>query len=398
MPNLAKHLDALQPSATLAINSQARKLRSSGKKIWNFSVGEPDYPCPQEIIEAALTSIGQDPIRYGSAGGGLALREAIQHKLKKENNLSYDMDQIVCGTGAKQVLYHLMHSLFDPGDELLIHTPCWTSYKEQLTSARGKLITMPFVSEKPFDPEYIEQFVTTNTKALLLCSPNNPAGYVIAHQQLEILADYLKEKDWWIISDEIYEYYSFSGKHRSIIDYAPELADRYIHINGVSKSFAMTGWRMGYLAGPKHVAKRVKTLISHSSTCLPIFVEKAAEVAIKAGSTLMKGYQQTLRTRKALATELASTMDHIHYIDPQGAFYLFMNIKELLTRCHPSKGYQPTDSLKLCSHLLEHFHVSTVAGEAFLCPGYLRLSYAADKNDLKEGMSRMAECFHNLLK
>ncbi|MCY4381482.1 MAG: pyridoxal phosphate-dependent aminotransferase [Proteobacteria bacterium] len=393
MPSLSQHISALKPSATLELNAAARKIKSQGVKVWNFSVGEPDYPPPQGVVQEAIKSLQNDPVRYGSAGGGLELRQSVQQKLTRENKFTVELDQIVCGVGAKQVLYHLMHALLNPGDEVLAHVPCWTSYSQQIASAQGQLVpipTFPQQGQNPYDPEYIDSFVTPKVKAIIICSPNNPTGGVLKPSEMMQLAAYLKSKDFWLISDEIYEYFNYSAPHQSVIDYAPELKNRFCHINGVSKSFAMTGWRVGYMAGPQPVAKLVKTLISHSSTCLPLFVEKAATWAINQGKGVMAKDIESLKDKRNLALRKLADIPGVKCLEPEGAFYLFLDIREYLVS---SSCYDDNNSLALSLDLLHQHHITVLAGEAFGSPGFLRVSYACAPEDLETGLSRLRQFF-----
>lgn len=396
MPSLAHHIRALQPSATLAINTMARQLRSQGHKICNFSVGEPDYPPPHGAIWATVNSLYTDPIRYGMAGGSLELRSAIKDKLHKENGYDVSVDQIVCGAGAKHILHHLMCALINPGDEIALHRPYWTSYRQQIASAQGITVDIPYHRDDqgcPYDPDYLDQYFTSRTKGFILCSPNNPTGHMLSRQQLTKLASYLRHKDVWIISDEIYEYITFDQPHQSLYNVCPALADRYIHVNGISKSFAMTGWRMGYLAGPEPVARLVKTLISHSTTSLPIFVEKAATWAISRGGELMRESIIQLKSKRDTAIQLLRELDDITWIEPQGAFYLFIDLRKRLqtSGCYfkTSAGTSEYDTLQLSLDLLHHHHVTVVAGEAFGCPGFIRISYATAMADLTSGLGKL---------
>ena len=410
MPSLSHHISALQPSATLAINSMARQLRAQGHKIWNFSVGEPDYPPPHGAIWATANSLYTDPIRYGAAGGSVELRTTIQQKLKVENQLEVSLEQIVCGVGAKQVLHHLCHALIDPGDEVALHRPYWTSYRQQIASAQGITVDIPFHRADggcPYEPDYLDTFIGTKTKALLLCSPNNPTGYMLQPQQLIKLAQYLRDKDIWIISDEIYEYITFDEPHRSLYNVCAELKDRYIHVNGISKSFAMTGWRMGYLAAPQPVAQLVKTLISHSSTSLPIFVEKAAAWVIKRGASLMATEIKELKHKRDRAITLFKQLESVSWVEPKGAFYLFVDLRGHLKNCgrylshskphdHSVAHHHSYDTLQLSMDLLNIHHITVVAGEAFGCPGFIRISYATSLEDLNTGLSQLIKFLQEL--
>lgn len=396
MPSLSHHISALKPSATLEINSAAQNLRDQGHKIWNFSVGEPDYPPPVCAYWQTVQSMCSDPIRYGKAGGGVKLREAIQGKLTRENNLTVQLDEIVCGVGAKQILHHLMHAILNEGDEVLIHKPYWTSYSQQIASAKAVTVAIPYHRDdggSPFDPDYLERYIGPRTKAFLLCSPNNPAGYMVHGHELKRLAEYLNTKDIWIISDEIYEYITFDHPHQSVYNHCPQLKDRYIHINGISKSFAMTGWRMGYMAAPQAITQLVKTLISHSSTSLPIFVERAACSVIEQGADLMSTEIAQLKDKMKLSVELLSQVNHISWIHPQGAFYLFVDLRQLLKL---SDTYHHNNTLALSMDLLKGHHITVVAGEAFGCPGFIRISFATSNHDLKGGLSKLVDFLNSL--
>ena len=409
MPSLSHHISALQPSATLAINSMARQLRAQGHKIWNFSVGEPDYPPPHGVIWATAHSLYTDSIRYGTAGGGIALRTTIQHKLKVENQFEVDLDQIVCGVGAKQVLHHLFHVLIDPGDEVALHRPYWTSYRQQIASAHGVTVEIPYHRDDggcPYDPDYLDTFIGAKTKIFLLCSPNNPTGHMLQQQSLTKLAQYLSGKDIWVISDEIYEYITFDEPHRSLYNVCADLKDRYIHVNGISKSFAMTGWRMGYVAAPQPVAQLVKTLISHSSTSLPIFVEKAAAWAIERGASLMATEIKELKSKRDRAITMFKQLESVSWIEPKGAFYLFVDLRQHLqisgrylthAGSRDNTAHQHSyDTLQLSMDLLNTHHITVVAGEAFGCPGFIRISYATSLEDLDTGLSQLINFLQEL--
>ena len=392
MPKISNQLQKITPSATLALNALSTKLRAQNHKVYNFSVGEPDYPSNPGTIISGIQSMCVDEIRYGSAGGSLQLKSAIQKKFKKENNLDFEPEEIVCGVGAKQVLFHLMQVLLNPGDEVLLHKPAWTSYTQQITSAYAKCVLIPYfctedhhkLTESAFSPEYIDSYSTDRTKAILLCSPNNPCGYALSIKQLKVLADYLLTKDWWIICDEIYEYFNFDNKHVSLLELCPKLKDKMIIVNGVSKSFAMTGWRMGYLAGEKNAIAGVKKLISHSSTSIPIFVEKAAMWTIDQGKDLMTDQIKNMKQKRDLAESIIKKINNLDYLKPQGAFYIYLDVRKILKL---STKYKDLDSLQLCYDLLLKHKVSTVAGEGFSTPGYLRISYATSFEDIQNGLA-----------
>lgn len=389
MPSLSNRIRQLAPSPTVALNAKAKQLKAEGHDVLNFAVGEPDYSCPEETIELAIAALKEGQVKYGPAGGGLPFRKAIAEKLKRENDLDFTADQVVCGIGAKEILFHIFLATLNEGDEVLINTPCWVSYKEQIKAAGAVPVFIPLHNSQNgsvIDPKRIEEFATEKTKAFILCTPNNPAGYALNHQQLAELGNYLSKKDWWVISDEIYEYMSFDTPHESILSVCPDLKARYIHVNGLAKGYAMTGWRVGYMAGPFEVAKLVKSLQSHSSTCIPPFIEKAAEWAIAQGPSVMEHKIESLSKRRDLVIAELDKVKDIAYIKPQGAFYIFVDIRKALS-CAP--GYDETDSLKFAEVLLENEYVAVVPGEAFQCPGYLRFSYASSEESIKDGVARL---------
>jgi aspartate aminotransferase len=380
----------ISPSPTVALNARAKELKQAGADVLNFSVGEPDFPTPKSIVDIAVKALQDGKTKYGPAGGGVPFRQAICDKLSRENRLNYKIDQIVCGTGAKELLFHIFLSMLNEGDEVILTAPCWVSYGDQIIAAGAVpvIIPIPENTKGPLiDPKTIEKFVTTRTVAFVLCSPNNPVGNSLTKQELLELGSYLEtKKNWWIVSDEIYEYFSFEHPQYSIVELCPKLYDRTVVVNGMSKSYAMTGWRVGYCAGPTELMKLVRGLQSHSSTCLPPFVEEAATFAIKQGSTLMAKEVAIMRVRRDVAVECIRTVPDVSYIHPQGAFYLFIDIRKALAK---SSKFKATDSLSFSNYLLEEHHMAVVPGEAFAAPGFLRISYAINEDVIKSGIERL---------
>lgn len=396
MPTVSERISQLKPSPTVALNTKAKQLKAEGKDVLNFSVGEPDYSCPPETIEIAIEALKNGQVKYGPAGGSPSFRTAISEKLKRENGIEFSPDQIVCGIGAKEILFHIFLATLNEGDEVILNAPCWVSYEEQIKAAGATPVFIPLESYSDgaiIKPDDIEKYATDKTKAFILCSPNNPAGYALDESELSALGNYLKTKDWWVISDEIYEYMSFDHNHTSLLKICPELKDRYIHVNGVAKGYAMTGWRVGYTAAPMAVAKLVKSLQSHSSTCLPPFIETAAEWAMKQGPQIMKEKVDSLAARRDLALRELDKVDGVSYIKPQGAFYIFVDIREALEK---STKFEKTESLKFAEYLLETQYVAVVPGEAFQAPGYLRFSYAASENWIIDGISRLSKALSTI--
>lgn len=381
---LSKRISSLAPSPTLALNSKAVALAKAGRKIYNFAVGEPDFPTPETVVAVAIDSLQKGRTRYGPAGGSINLREAIRSKLKRDNNLDFETDEIVCGIGAKEILFHLFLTLLNDGDEVLLPAPYWVSYTDQIRAAGGIPVVVPAPAElsNPVAPKInhdaLEKLVTANTKAIVINTPNNPAGYVLTPSDLQNLADFALRHDLWLISDEIYEYMAFEQPHQSLLSLRPDLRDRFILVNGLSKGFAMTGWRVGYAAGPQPVIRLVRNLESHSSTCIPTFIDDAATFALSKGRALMAPMIASLNERRLSSMQLLDGMDYIH---PQGAFYLFIDVRK---QCTVDRS-----SMDLSTRLLDEEGVAVVPGEAFGMPGFLRISYVLPESDLRDGLARI---------
>lgn len=391
---ISKRISKLSPSPTVALNAKANQLKQDGVDVLNFGVGEPDFSTPSAIVRKAIECLEQGKTRYGPAGGSPALRKAVSDKLKRENDLDFAPDQIVCGIGAKEILFHTFLALLNDDDEVILPCPYWVSYSEQVKAAGAKPVLVPFSakSNRILDLEAIEANSTAKTKIISLNSPNNPAGYVLDRNELEDLGNYLKAKNWWIISDEIYEYLSFDKPHYSLLQVCPELKDRFLLVNGLSKGFAMTGWRVGYLAAPELVAKKVKSLQSHSSTCIPPFIDEPSAFALTQGKELMAKECEDLKSRRDYAVSLLDAIPSVSYIKPEGAFYAFVDVRE------PLKGsrFAESGTLGFAEELLVKYHIAVVPGEAFGSPGYLRFSYATSRETLKAGIDRFAKALKEL--
>lgn len=386
MKPLSKRMLAVKASPTIAMNSRAQALAKEGKPVISFAVGEPDFPTPKVIVDKAIESLKAGRTKYGAAGGGPDLRAAISKKLKIENNLEFAPENIVVGIGAKEILFHLMLALLNEGDEVLIPSPYWVSYADQVVAAGGKPVALPLPDGFPangFDVSLIEKHASSKTVAILLNSPNNPTGYTYSESELKSIGEVLRQKDWWIISDEIYEYLAFERPHFSLLNLFPELKDRFFYVNGFSKSFAMTGWRVGYVAGPKEAVAVVRSLQSHSSTCLPAFIEDAAIVAIQGGKALVQKELAELNARRKLAISKINQIPGLGVVAPHGAFYLFCDVRK-----------KTNDSIQFCEALLVQKLVVTVPGEAFGAPGFFRMSYAVSESKLLEGIQRIAELWN----
>jgi aspartate aminotransferase len=380
--DLSRRIMSVQPSPTLALNAKAAQLAKQGHKVLNFAVGEPDYPTPRVIVDRAIESLQAGRTKYTPPGGGPELRQAIVNKLARDNNLAFDASQIVVGTGAKEILFHTFLSVLNDGDEVLLTAPCWVSYADQIRAAGGVPVIIPVTAtgRLPSNDEILK-YATRKTKVFVINSPNNPSGYILGERDLRDLGSLLARQGWWVISDEIYEYMCFDEPHQSLLQICPELKSKFVLINGLSKAFAMTGWRVGYCAAPQDIADMVRSLQSHSSTCIPGFIEDAAVVALKHGKALMTEDIAKLRRRRDMATKLLDSLGGIKYFYPQGAFYIFVDIR--------NKLQHGESSLSFSERLLQEHHLALAPGEAFGTPGFLRLSYATDEATIEEGIRRL---------
>jgi aspartate aminotransferase len=382
----SKRILGVKPSPTLALNAKAVQMSKLGKKVLNFAIGEPDYPTPGVIVDRAIESLKGGRTRYTPSGGGPELRQAIVDKLQRDNGLTFEATQIVVGSGAKEILFHTFMSLLNEGDEVILTAPFWVSYADQIRASGGIPIIVPIPDRGGMPSlEVIESYATAKTKAFVFNSPNNPAGYVLTEIELKILGTYLAAKDWWVISDEIYEYMSFDVPHISMLKACPELREKFVLVNGLSKAFSMTGWRVGYCAAPKELASLVKSLQSHSSTCIPGFIEDAAVVALRAGLPLMKKDIKKLSDRRDTAIIAMKKLEGFRYLYPQGAYYIFIDIRHILKAGETS--------LTFSDRLLEQHLIAIAPGEAFGAPGYLRLSYAVNETTLLDGIDRLHKAF-----
>jgi aspartate aminotransferase len=394
--NFSRRIQAIPGSPTVTLNAKANELMKAGAPVINFTVGEPDFATPEVIVETAIQSLKKGRTKYGSPGGGMPLRKAIAEKLARENQLKFGPENIVCGMGAKEILFHLALGLLNEGDEAMVLAPYWVSYTAHIQAAGATPVIVPMPADFPtsrIDIAALERHATERTKMIFLNSPNNPSGYVFTESLLLELGNFLRQKDWWIISDEIYEYLTFASDHRSLLNFFPELMDRFILVHGVAKNFAMTGWRLGFAGCPPPVAKVLTNLQSQSSTCIPGFIEDAAQKAFELGRSVVRSELVAMKARAEFASQAASKLPHCRSFSPEGAFYLFLDVRELLQHS-TSKGVK--NAMELCAYLLERHHVALVPGEAFGAPGFIRLSYATSNQNISEGITRMAAAFSAL--
>lgn len=386
-------------SATLQMTDKSRELKAKGIDIIALSIGEPDFNTPNNVKEAAKTAIDNNLTHYPPVPGLPALREAICKKLKRDNNLDYDVAQIVVSTGAKHSLANVFMSILNDGDEVIVPAPYWVSYPEMIKLAGGKTITIDAGIEKNFklNPEQLENAITPKTKAFLFNSPSNPTGSVYSLEELEKLAEVLeKYPDVLIISDEIYELINFVGKHHSLASF-PKLKDRVILVNGVSKGFAMTGWRIGYMAAPIEIAKACTKLQGQFTSGASTISQAAAMEAINtipSESAELKNMLQQFKKRRDLLIELLKEVPGIKCNIPGAAFYLFPDMSFYYGKSNGEIKINNSSDLAL--YLLEKGHVALVAGEAFGSPEYIRISYATSMDNIKEAVKRISEALGNL--
>lgn len=396
MNELSARLNRLAPSATLAMSQRSNELKASGVDVVNLSVGEPDFNTPDHIKEAAKKAIDENYSRYSPVPGYPVLREAIVEKLKRENNLEYKSSQIICSNGAKQSVCNVVMSLVGEGDEVIVPAPYWVSYTQMVKLADGVPVTVATGLEQNFkmSPEQLEKAITPQTRALILCSPSNPTGSIYSYEELEALAEVLKKHERvMVISDEIYEHINYTGKHASMAQ-VPGMKERTVIINGVSKAYAMTGWRIGFAAGEEWIIKACNKL-QGQYTSGPCSVSQMAAAAAFAGpQECVETMRRAFERRKNLIVSLARKIPGLEVNDPEGAFYLFPKCSSYFGKKDGDTVIKDSNDMAL--YLLDKGHVATVSGDAFGAPGYFRMSYATDEDSIRKAMKRIAEALAKL--
>ena len=362
----------------------------------NLSVGEPDFNTPQHIKEAAKKAVDDNFSHYSPVPGYMDLRQAICAKLKNENGLDFTPEQIVVSNGAKQSICNTILSLVNPGDEVVLPAPYWVSYVEMVKLAEGKSVIVETGNEQDFKmtPAQLEAAITPKTKMLILCSPSNPTGSVYSHDELAALAAVLeRHPQIFVISDEIYEHINYVGAHQSIARF-PAVRDRVVIINGVSKGYAMTGWRIGFIAAPLWIAKACNKLQGQYTSGASSIAQKAAAAAFAGDQSCVETMRRAFERRRDLVVRLAQEIPGLKVNNPQGAFYLFPEISYYLGKTDGERVVNTSSDLAM--YILEVGHVATVAGDAFGAPDYLRLSYATSEENITEAMRRMKEVLARL--
>lgn len=396
MNDLSNRLLSLSESETLVMSQKSAELKAQGVDVINLSVGEPDFATPNHIKEAAKEAIDNNFTFYTPVTGYLDLRKAICEKLKKENGLTYTPDQIVCSNGAKQAICNVILAMVNAGDEVIIPAPYWVSYPEMVKLAEGIPVVVSAGIEQDFkiNAEQLAGAITDRTKAVIICSPSNPTGSVYSKAELKALAGVLvKYPQVYVISDEIYEHINYVGKHESIAQFE-ELTDRMIIVNGVSKCYSMTGWRSGWMAAPKMIAKACGKLQGQYTSGPCSISQKAAQAAYEGSQKEVETMRQAFERRKKLTFDLLSEIDGLEVNDPQGAFYLFPKCSSFFGKSY--NGRVIKDSADMAIYLLEEAHVACVAGNAFGAPDNIRLSYATSDENLVEAVGRMKAALYQL--
>lgn len=385
---MSKRILEIQPSATLSISAKAKTMKAEGKPVISFSLGEPDFNSPECASKAAIEAIERGESHYTLNSGILELRKEVCNYYKRRFGLEYAPDEVLIAPGAKPLLYQALQMFVDPGDEVLLFSPAWVSYVEQIHLAGGKEVIVDTLKTDLIPTkEAVEAVLSNKTVGMIINSPSNPSGAIYNEETLKMIADIAREKDLWIIFDEIYERLVYaSAKHVNILNVAPDLRDKVILINGASKAYAMTGWRIGYALGPKPLIAKMNTLQTHLTSNASSIAQWAAWGAVKDADPDVEKMREAFEERRGVILGLVRDMPYVKVRDPEGAFYIFIDVRE-----------SPIpDDMKFCEKLLEEKFVAAVPGAAFYAPGFVRFSYACSMDNIREGMGRLKEFLQSL--
>ncbi|MGD9666802.1 MAG: pyridoxal phosphate-dependent aminotransferase [Synergistaceae bacterium] len=380
---MSKRILEIQPSATLSISAKAKTMKAEGKPIISFSLGEPDFNSPECASKAAIDAINRGESHYTLNSGIIELRKEVCNYYKRRFGLEYTPDEVLVAPGAKPLLYEALQMLVDPGDEVLLFSPAWVSYVEQIHLAGGKdVIVDTLKTDLIPTKEAIEAVLSDKTVGMIINSPSNPSGAIYNEETLKMIADVAREKDLWIIFDEIYERLVYApAKHVNILNVAPDLRDKVVIINGASKAYAMTGWRIGYALAPKPLIAKMNTLQTHLTSNASSIAQWAAWGAVKDADPDVEKMREAFEERRKVILGLVRDMPYVKVRDPEGAFYIFIDVRE-----------SPIpDDIKFCEKLLEEKFVAAVPGAAFFAPGFVRFSYACSMENIREGMGRLKD-------
>jgi len=390
---LSKALNAVQPSATIGMSQKARALQAAGKDVIILSQGEPDFETPESIKQAAVDALASGKTRYTSVDGITELKQAIQAKFLRDNNLSYDLDEISIAPGGKAILFNALIATLNPGDEVIIPAPCWVSYPEIVRLCGGTPIVVPTSPENGFKllAKDLAGAITPRTKWLVLNSPSNPTGAVLSAAELHALADVLRQhKQIQILTDDIYEHLVYGQvEFSTLAQIAPDLKNRVLTMNGMSKSYAMTGWRLGYAGGPKWLIAAMRKVMGQTTSNANSITQWAAIEALSGDQSFLDNWRKAFQRRRDLVCEGLNQMG-LRCAVPDGAFYVFANCESVLGRSSPG-GRKLTSDLDFAEAVLEEVFVALVPGSAFHAPGYFRLSYAESDGTLGEALKRLRE-------
>lgn len=396
MAQLSDRLNRLAPSATLAMSQKSSEMKAQGIDVINMSVGEPDFNTPDHIKNAAKEAVDNNYSRYSPVPGYADLRKAIAAKLKRENNLEYNINEILVSNGAKQSVCNTVMALVNDGDEVIIPTPYWVSYPQMVKLAGGKpvFINAGFEQNFKITAQQLDNAITPRTRLLILCSPSNPTGSVYTKEELESIAEVIKShEDLYVLADEIYEHINYTGHHESIAQF-PGMKERSIIVNGVSKAYAMTGWRIGFIAAPEWIVKGCNKLQGQYTSGPCSVSQKAAEAAYTLPQDCVEEMRKAFERRRNLIVELAKDIPGLEVNTPQGAFYLFPKCSSFYGKSDGKRTIN--NSTDFAMYLLEVGHVATVAGDAFGDPECFRMSYATSDENIREAMSRIKDVLSRL--
>lgn len=386
---ISNKLKSIQPSVTLAITAKAKSLKAQGVDIIGFGAGEPDFRTPKHIRDAAIDAIENESIGYTAASGMDSLKQAICDKLKRDNNLEYTKDQIVVSNGAKHSLFNTLSAICNPGDEVIVPNPYWVSYPElvSLVDAKPVFVECPEEAEFKYTVEALEAAITDKTKAIILNTPNNPTGTAYKKEDLKAIADLAVKHNIYVISDEIYEKLLYEGEHTSVASFNENIKDLTIVVNGVAKAYAMTGWRIGYTACNKEIAKAMSNFQSHATSNPNTIAQYATIAALNAPEDTLNEMVSAFKERRDYMVEKINSIENLSCLKPQGAFYVMVNISKLIGKT--INGKVINNSIEFADYLLEDAKVAVVPGIGFGNDNYIRLSYATSLDNIKEGLNRI---------
>ncbi|MFI0417610.1 pyridoxal phosphate-dependent aminotransferase [Spongiactinospora sp. 9N601] len=397
-PRISARIAAISESATLAVDSKAKAMKAAGRPVIGFGAGEPDFPTPDYIVEAAVEAARNPRFhKYTPAGGLPELKQAIVDKTLRDSGYRTETSQVLITNGGKQAVYEAFATLLDPGDEVIVIAPYWTTYPEAIKLAGGVQVDVVTDETTGYlaSLDQLEAARTERTKALLFVSPSNPTGAVYGRAEVEAIGHWAAEHGLWVVTDEIYEHLVYGGaEFTSIATATPELADRVIILNGVAKTYAMTGWRVGWMIGPKDVVKAATNLQSHATSNVANVSQAAALTALTGDLSAVATMREAFDRRRQTMVRMLNEIPGVVCPEPLGAFYAYPSVKQLLGK--ELRGHRPATTAELAELVLEEAEVAVVPGEAFGTPGYFRLSYALGDDDLVEGVSRIGKLFSEL--